>query len=91
MYIKVSGVVFLVVTPLDRTSEGSWALAWEARFCTWTEAISGSTSSAKVTFKVYEPLPAELEVIYVMPSTPLTCASIGRAIDSSTTPALAPG
>ena len=49
MYINVSGDCFFVVTPAFMTSLGSRALACDARFCTWTEAISALTPSPKVT------------------------------------------
>src|SRR5206468_13133390 len=50
-----------------------------------------STPTLKVIVSVYMPSFVHCDDIYIMPSTPLTCCSIGAATVSATTCALAPG
>src|SRR4029077_7640163 len=61
------------------------------RFCTSTWAMLMSVPSAKVTSRVYEPSLLLADDMYIMPSTPLICCSMGAATVSATTWALAPG
>src|SRR5262249_26256495 len=50
-----------------------------------------SVPRSNVTVSVYEPSLLDCEAMYNMPSTPLTCCSIGAATVSATTTALPPG
>ncbi len=61
------------------------------RFCTSTWAVSTLVPMSNVTVSTYEPSLPEVEDMYSMFSTPLTCCSIGAATVSATTLALAPG
>src|SRR5207302_9296514 len=61
------------------------------RFCTSTWAILTLVPNSKVTSRLYEPSLLLCDDMYIMPSTPLTCCSIGAATVSATTLALAPG
>ncbi len=61
------------------------------RFCTSTWAMFRSTPSLKVTVSVYEPSLVDCDDMYIMPSTPLTCCSMGAATVSATTFESAPG
>ncbi len=45
----------------------------------------------KVTSRVYEPSLLLFDDMYIIPSTPTTCCSMGAATVSATTWALAPG
>src|SRR5690554_292277 len=53
--------------------------------------MSGSTSWSKNTFILALPLLLAVEVMYVIPSTPLICSSMGTITLSSTVAAFAPG
>ena len=53
--------------------------------------MSGSVPSLNVTISVYVPSLVQVEDMYIIPSTPFTCASIGAAIVSCTVRQLAPG
>ena len=66
-------------------------MANATRFCTMTNAVFRSVPTSKVTLSVYEPSLPICDDMYNMPSTPLTCCSIGAATVSATTWALAPG
>src|SRR6516165_3640063 len=85
------GDCFLTVTPVALMTSGSIGRACETRFCTNTWAVSRSTPSLKVTVRLYEPSLLHCDDMYIIFSTPLTCCSIGAAIVSATTWALAPG
>ena len=61
------------------------------RFCTMTRAMFRLVPISKVTVSVYEPSLPIWDDMYSMPSTPLTCCSIGAATVAATTWALAPG
>src|SRR5207249_5730512 len=87
----MSGDRFLVVTPMVRTTSGSVGSATATRFCTSTWAMFTLVPSSKVTSSVYEPSLLLCDDMYIIPSTPLTCCSIGAATVSATTLALAPG
>src|SRR3954462_314665 len=50
-----------------------------------------STPGLNVTVSVYDPSFPQLEDMYIMSSTPLTCCSMGAATVSATVRALAPG
>ena len=82
---------FLVVTPCLWTSSGSFGRAIATRFWTRTCAMSRLVPTAKVTVSLYEPSAAQVEDMYNIPSTPLTCCSIGAATVSDRTEASAPG
>ena len=58
--------------------------ASDTRFCTSTWAMSESVSSLKVTVSLYAPSLVHCDDMYTMPSTPLTCSSIGAATVSRT-------
>src|SRR5436190_1531383 len=88
---KMSGERFLTVTPMARTTSGSVGSAMATRFCTSTWAMFTSVPSSKVTSREYEPSLFDCDDMYSIPSTPLTCCSIGAATVSATTWALAPG
>ena len=53
--------------------------------------MSGLVPSLNVTVSVYVPSLVHWDDMYIMPSTPLTCSSIGAATVSRTVRALAPG
>ena len=87
----MSGVFLRIVMPWFWTGVGSSGMASVTRFCTMTRAVFRSVPMSKVTVSVYEPSLPICEDMYSMPSTPLTCCSIGAATVSATTWALAPG
>src|SRR5205823_12529404 len=89
--IRMSGVFLRMVMPWFWTDVGSSGMASCTRFWTMTRAVFRSVPTWKVTNSVYVPLLPEVEVMYSMPGTPLTCCSIGAATVSATTWALAPG
>ena len=66
-------------------------MASVTRFCTITRAVFRLVPTSKVTLNEYEPSLPICDDMYSMPSTPLTCCSIGAATVSATTWALAPG
>ncbi len=78
-------------TPSSFTAVGRVASAMATRFCTLTVAISRSVPVSKVTVSIYDPSELELELIYIIPSTPLTCSSIGTPTVVATVAASAPG
>ena len=78
-------------TPCCLTAAGRVGSASEMRFCTLTVAMSGSVPSSKVIVSIYEPSEPELLLMYIMPSTPFTCCSIGTPTVSATVRASAPG
>ena len=61
------------------------------RFCTSTWAMFRSIPSLKVTVSVYLPSLVHCDDMYIMPSTPLTCCSMGAATVLATVWASAPG
>src|SRR5205085_5004611 len=65
--------------------------ASDSRFCTSTWEMLRSDPGLNVTVRVYVPSLVHCDDMYIMPSTPLTCCSIGAATVSATTWALAPG
>ncbi|MNT62409.1 hypothetical protein D3C72_2001290 [compost metagenome] len=81
---------FLTLTPLRLTSSGSCAEPSDTRFCTSTLEMSRSEPTSKATDRVICPLPALVDFMYSMFSTPLTFCSSGVATDCSTFTALAP-
>ena len=76
--------------PWAVTSLGSCAVANATRFCTLTAAISGSVPISNVTDRLYDPESELVDDMYIMSSTPLTCASIGAPTVASITSAVAP-
>ena len=78
-------------TPCCFTDVGRVASACDMRFCTFTVAISRSVPSSNVMVSIYEPSEPEVELRYIMPSTPLTCCSMGTPTVSATVCASAPG
>src|SRR4051812_8767890 len=91
MIINWLGDFFLTVTPRRLTRSGSTGSARLTRFCTSTCAMFRSMPGLKVTVSVYEPSLPQVEDMYIMSSTPLTCCSMGAATVSATVVALAPG
>src|SRR6266481_3402903 len=91
MMLRMSGVFLRMVMPWFCTEGGSSGKANWTRFWTMTSAVFRSVPMSKVTVSVYEPSLPICEDMYSMPSTPLTCCSIGAATVSATTWALAPG
>ncbi len=89
--IRVLGDIFLTLIPSFCTSGGMTGSASDTRFCTNTWAISESVPSLNVMVNVYVPSLVQRDDIYIMPSTPLTCSSIGAATVSRTVAAFAPG
>jgi hypothetical protein len=89
--IRSSGDRFRVVMPVARTTSGSCGNAKLTRFCTRTWAMFRSVPLLNVTVSVYVPSLVHCDVMYSMSSTPFTCCSMGDAIVSDTTCALAPG
>ena len=81
---------FCTETPIFVTSCGSLPSAWEMRFFTLINAISGSVPWSKVM--VIEALPVFVaeEVIYDISSTPLMASSNGTMTLFSTASELAP-
>ncbi len=79
------------VTPCCFTAAGSCGSAWAMRFCTFTVALSMSVPSSKVMVSIYEPSEPDSLLMYIMPSTPLTCCSMGTPMVSATVAASAPG
>src|SRR5690606_14719764 len=77
--------------PAWMTSCGILLLALDTRFCTFTAAMSGSVPCLKKTVRVMLPSLLELDVMYVMFSTPFTASSMGVATERATVSALAPG
>src|SRR5437660_7755425 len=88
---KMSGVFLRMVMPCFCTSVGSCGMARATRFCTLTRAVFRSVPTSNVTVSEYEPSLPHCDDMYSMPSTPLTCCSMGAATVSETTWALAPG
>src|ERR1700722_14967149 len=88
---RILGDCFLTVTPVALMTSGSVGSAWATRFCTSTWAVSRLTPSRKVMVRLYEPSLLHCDDMYIMFSTPLICCSIGAAMVSATTWALAPG
>ena len=86
-----SGDRLRVVMPVARTTSGSCGIARLTRFCTRTCAMFRSVPLANVTVSEYEPSLVLCDDMYSMSSTPLTCCSMGAAMVSDTTCALAPG
>ena len=78
------------VVPNSTTGDGSCELACACRICVRIWSSVGSVSTPKKTLRVMLPLLALTEYMYSMPSTPLTCCSIGLATDCSTVSASAP-
>ena len=87
----MSGVRLRIVIPWFCTGVGKIGMASVTRFCTITSAVFKLVPTSKVTLNEYEPSLPICEDMYNMPSTPLTCCSIGAATVSATTWALAPG
>src|SRR5881227_2037127 len=85
------GDCFLTETPVCLTTSGKVGRARATRFWTSTWAVSRLTPSLKVTVHWYEPSLLHCDETYIMFSTPLICCSIGAAMVSATTWALAPG
>lgn len=81
----------LVTTPIRRTTSGRPDSAAATRFWTWTWAMSRSVPSSNVTVSDMEPSLADWLSMYSIPSTPLTCCSIGVATVSAITSGVAPG
>src|SRR4051812_13246290 len=88
---RMSGDFLRVVTPVCLTTSGSDGSARLTRFCTSTCARLRLTPCLKVTVRLYEPSLVHCDDMYSIPSTPLTCCSMGAAIACETTSALAPG
>src|SRR5947209_5906068 len=91
MPIRMSGERLRVVTPVCLMTSGSEGRARLTRFWTSTWARLRFMPCLKVTVKLYVPSLVHDDDMYIMPSTPLTCCSIGAATDSATSLALAPG
>ena len=89
--MRMSGVFLRIVIPWFCTSVGNCGMASATRFCTLTTAAFRSVPISKVTVKEYVPSLPDCDDMYSMPSTPLTCCSMGAATVSATTWALAPG
>ncbi len=87
----MSGVRLRIVIPWFCTDVGNCGMASVTRFCTMTRAVFKLVPTSNVTVSEYEPSLPICEDMYSMPSTPLTCCSIGAATVSATTWALAPG
>ena len=85
------GDFFFVVTPVCFTMSGSVGKAIETRFCTSTWAMSRLVPNSNVTVRLYAPSFVHCDDMYMIPSTPFTCCSIGAATESATSRALAPG
>ena len=81
----------MTATPMVRTTSGSVGSAMATRFCTSTWAMFTLVPSSKVTSRVYVPSLLLCDDMYIIPSTPTTCCSIGAATVSATTFELAPG
>ena len=77
--------------PAWRTCSGRRGSARVTRFCTRTWAVSRSVPGSKATVMLTAPSEVEDEVMYSMPSTPLTSCSIGAATVSARVSAEAPG
>src|SRR5882762_1879184 len=86
-----SGDRLRTVMPVARTTSGNCGNARLTRFCTRTWAMFRSVPGLNVTVSEYDPSLVLCEDMYSMSSTPLTCCSMGAAIVSDTTWALAPG
>src|ERR1019366_10636814 len=89
--ISTFGDFFLTDTPRRLTRSGRIGCARATRFCTSTWAIFRSTPCWNVMVSEYEPSLVHCDDMYIIPSTPLTCCSMGAATVSTTTLALAPG
>ncbi len=89
--MRMSGDIFRVVTPVCFSTSGNCGKARFTRFCTSTWARFKFMPCWNVTVRLYEPSLAQFDDMYIIPSTPLTCCSIGAATVSATTWALAPG
>ena len=82
---------FCTTTPCCVTSDGKELRAIFTLFCTSTVAISISVPTSKVTVSLYVPDEDDVELIYIIPSTPFTCCSIGIPTVWAIVSALAPG
>ena len=82
---------FCTVTPCCFTASGKEFMATLTRFCTMTVAMSISVPTSKVTVKAYMPDADEVELMYIIPSTPFTCCSMGMPTVCATVSAFAPG
>src|SRR5258706_11888862 len=82
---------FCVVMPTCITSCGTWLTGYDPRLCQFTAARPGLVTNLKKTFIVIEPSLLDVEVMYVMFSTPLIASSKGVATALATTSAFAPG
>src|SRR3954466_2128095 len=91
MISRMSGDRLRVVTPILRMTSGNWGSARLMRLCTSTWAMFMSTPFLNVTVRLYWPSLVLWEDMYIMPSTPLICCSMGAATASATTSADAPG
>ena len=61
------------------------------RFCTSTWAMSGLVPSLNVTVSRMAPSLVACDSMYIIPSTPFTCSSIGAATVSDDGPGVGPG
>ena len=87
----MSVLCFVTATPCCFTASGSEGSAAFTLFCTMTVAISTSVPTSKVTVRRYSPEADEVEDMYIIPSTPFTCCSMGMPTVWATVCALAPG
>ena len=78
------GEAFFTMMPCRCTSGGNSGCAIATRFCTCTWAMSRFVPSLNVTVSTIVPSFLHWLDMYIMPSTPLICCSIGVAIDSAT-------
>src|SRR5262245_8947021 len=91
MISNTLGDFFLTVMPRRLTRSGRIGWARLTRFCTSTWAMFRSVPTLKVIVSAYEPSFAHCDDMYIIPSTPLTCCSMGAATAWATSCALAPG
>src|SRR5690242_18948970 len=84
-------LLFSVVTPMRRTSSGSFVSACDTRFCTRTCAWSTSVPVLNVTVRLIDPEAEDCDDMYNTSSTPLMACSSGAAPVSAMTTGLAPG
>ena len=82
---------FCTVTPSCVTSLGSEFMATFTLFCTSTVAMSMSVPTSNVTVSWYVPADDEVELMYIMLSTPFTCCSMGIPTVCAMVSAFAPG
>lgn len=78
-------------TPWRVTAEGRRGSTSCTRFCTFTDASSSEVPSLNVTVRLYEPSEPDVELMYIIPSTPFTDSSMGTPTVSATVCASAPG